>query len=71
MSMLFYGPLAFVAFIIAAIVVMVILFTMGIKLIFLFLGIIIMAVLITLFPAILLIFIFLCLPLIILLKILF
>ena len=71
MNFIFYGPLAFIMFAIASIVIGMILFTMGIKLIFLFLGILFWGILILIFPALLTLFIFAILPLIIFLKILF
>lgn len=71
MDFIFYGPLAFVLFLIASVVIVATLFTMGIKLIFLLFGVLFWGILILIFPILLSIFIFVMLPLIILLKILF
>lgn len=68
---IFYGPFAFVGFLIAAIILMFFLLRIGIKLIFLFLGFILSLALFLVFPAILLIFAFVLLPIIILLKLIF
>jgi len=68
---IFYGPFAFVIFLIFSLITMFFLLKIGIKLIFLLLGFIVSLALFLVFPAILLIFIFVFLPLFILLKLIF
>ena len=68
---IFYGPFAFIVFLIFSLATMWFLLKIGIKLIFLLLGFIVSLVLFLVFPAILLIFIFVFLALFILLKLIF
>lgn len=71
MGLFFYGPVSFVIFLLVSAFIIATLFTMGIKLMFLILGIFMWGILILIFPALFTVFLFLFFPLIIFIKILF
>lgn len=71
MGIIFQGPLMVVLFIIVALVLAWNLFQIGVKLIFLIIGLVGLGIIILVFPALLLVFFFVLLPILILFKIIF